>query len=101
MQTSIPDGPLKGAALSSQNLVKSVPLQPSWFPFSLLKALSEIRIGIKAVQSEQLDQEHPLDRSYRGLSCEIRPLEKDNPDFQVCLGEGERRGERGLEWACS
>uniref|UniRef100_A0A6J0V640 Poly [ADP-ribose] polymerase n=1 Tax=Pogona vitticeps TaxID=103695 RepID=A0A6J0V640_9SAUR len=49
----------------------------------LLEALSEIRIGIKAVQSEQLDQEHPLDRSYRGLGCEIQPLEKDSPDFQV------------------
>lgn len=49
----------------------------------LLEALSEIRIGIKAVQSEQLDQEHSLDRSFRGLSCEIEPLEKDHPDFQV------------------
>ncbi|XP_042331963.1 poly [ADP-ribose] polymerase 2 isoform X2 [Sceloporus undulatus] len=49
----------------------------------LLEALSEIRIGIKALRSEQLDQEHPLDRSYRGLNCELQPLERDSPDFQV------------------
>ncbi|XP_062994048.1 LOW QUALITY PROTEIN: poly [ADP-ribose] polymerase 2 [Elgaria multicarinata webbii] len=49
----------------------------------LLEALSEIRIGIKLVRSEQLPLEHPLDRSYRGLACELRPLEKDSPDFQV------------------
>ncbi|XP_060636115.2 poly [ADP-ribose] polymerase 2 [Anolis sagrei] len=49
----------------------------------LLEALSEIRIGIKAVRSEQLDQEHPLDRSYRGLNCDLQPLEKESPDYQV------------------
>ncbi|KAJ7313022.1 hypothetical protein JRQ81_004284 [Phrynocephalus forsythii] len=51
----------------------------------LLEALSEIRIGIKAVQSELLDQQHPLDWSYHGLGCEIRPLEKDSPEFQLLL----------------
>ncbi|KAH0626286.1 hypothetical protein JD844_001196 [Phrynosoma platyrhinos] len=43
----------------------------------LLEALSEIRIGIKAVRSERLDQEHPLDQNYRGLNCELQPLERD------------------------
>uniref|UniRef100_A0ACB8EWT8 Poly [ADP-ribose] polymerase 2 n=1 Tax=Sphaerodactylus townsendi TaxID=933632 RepID=A0ACB8EWT8_9SAUR len=49
----------------------------------LLEALGEIRIAIKLVRSEQLDQEHPLDRSYRGLNCQLQPLERDNPDFQI------------------
>ncbi|XP_063157535.1 poly [ADP-ribose] polymerase 2 [Candoia aspera] len=49
----------------------------------LLEALSEIRIGIKHVQSEQLDLEHPLDRSYQSLGCELQPLEKDSHVFQV------------------
>uniref|UniRef100_UPI00253FF485 poly [ADP-ribose] polymerase 2 isoform X1 n=1 Tax=Euleptes europaea TaxID=460621 RepID=UPI00253FF485 len=49
----------------------------------LLEALGEIRIAIKLVRSEQLDLEHPLDRNYRGLSCQLQPLERDNPDFQV------------------
>ncbi|XP_026576412.1 poly [ADP-ribose] polymerase 2 [Pseudonaja textilis] len=49
----------------------------------LLEALSEIRIGIKHVQSEQLDLEHPLDQSYRNLDCELQPLEKASNVFQV------------------
>ncbi|KAL8176472.1 UNVERIFIED_CONTAM: Poly [ADP-ribose] polymerase 2 [Gekko kuhli] len=49
----------------------------------LLEALGEIRIAIKLVQSEQLALEHPLDRSYRGLNCQLQPLERDAPDFQV------------------
>ncbi|XP_060112277.1 poly [ADP-ribose] polymerase 2 [Heteronotia binoei] len=49
----------------------------------LLEALGEIRIAIKLVGSKQLDQEHPLDRSYRGLSCQLQPLEREASDFQV------------------
>uniref|UniRef100_A0A670J5X1 Poly [ADP-ribose] polymerase n=1 Tax=Podarcis muralis TaxID=64176 RepID=A0A670J5X1_PODMU len=49
----------------------------------LLEALGEIRAAIKLVRSEQLDKEHPLDRNYRGLSCEIQPLERESPDFPV------------------
>uniref|UniRef100_A0A8C6XEK8 Poly [ADP-ribose] polymerase n=1 Tax=Naja naja TaxID=35670 RepID=A0A8C6XEK8_NAJNA len=49
----------------------------------LLEALSEIRIGIKHVQGEQLDLKHPLDQSYRSLDCELQPLEKTSDVFQV------------------
>ncbi|XP_053115010.1 poly [ADP-ribose] polymerase 2 isoform X2 [Hemicordylus capensis] len=49
----------------------------------LLEALGEIRIAIKLVRSEQPHLENPLDRSYRGLGCELQPLERDNPDFQI------------------
>ncbi|XP_034267390.1 poly [ADP-ribose] polymerase 2 isoform X2 [Pantherophis guttatus] len=49
----------------------------------LLEALGEIRIGIRHMQSEQLDLEHPLDRSYRSLDCELQPLEKASDVFQV------------------
>ncbi|XP_032092862.1 poly [ADP-ribose] polymerase 2 isoform X4 [Thamnophis elegans] len=48
-----------------------------------LKALNEVRIGIKHVQLEQLDLEHPLDRSYRSLDCELLPLEKTSDIFKV------------------
>ncbi|XP_032092860.1 poly [ADP-ribose] polymerase 2 isoform X2 [Thamnophis elegans] len=49
----------------------------------LLEALNEVRIGIKHVQLEQLDLEHPLDRSYRSLDCELLPLEKTSDIFKV------------------
>lgn len=47
------------------------------------KALSEICIAIKSVQSEESDLEHPLDRSYHSLGCELQPLERNSPEFQV------------------
>lgn len=61
----------------------------------LHKALSEIRIAIKLVQSKELDQEHPLDRSYRRLGCELQPLERASPDFLVSMGIS---GKRRREW---
>ncbi|ETE69998.1 Poly [ADP-ribose] polymerase 2, partial [Ophiophagus hannah] len=52
----------------------------------LLEALSEIHIGIKHMQSEQSDLEHPLDQSYRSLDCELQPLEKASDVFQFGKG---------------
>ncbi|KAJ6651866.1 hypothetical protein lerEdw1_015971, partial [Lerista edwardsae] len=49
----------------------------------LLEALSEICVAIKLVRPEQPDLEHPLDRSYHSLGCELQPLESSSPDFQV------------------
>uniref|UniRef100_A0A8D0G6P0 Poly [ADP-ribose] polymerase n=1 Tax=Sphenodon punctatus TaxID=8508 RepID=A0A8D0G6P0_SPHPU len=49
----------------------------------LLEALGEIRMALKLVKSEQPGPEHPLDRSYRQLGCELHPLERDSDDFQV------------------
>uniref|UniRef100_A0A8C8S3J5 Poly [ADP-ribose] polymerase n=1 Tax=Pelusios castaneus TaxID=367368 RepID=A0A8C8S3J5_9SAUR len=49
----------------------------------LLEALGEIEIAVKLARSELQDHEHPLDRSYRTLGCELRPLEQGCPHFQV------------------
>ncbi|XP_044278301.1 poly [ADP-ribose] polymerase 2 isoform X2 [Varanus komodoensis] len=49
----------------------------------LLEALGEIRVAIKLVRSDSTELEHPLDRSYRGLGCELQPLDREGPDFQV------------------
>ncbi|XP_058037675.1 poly [ADP-ribose] polymerase 2 isoform X2 [Ahaetulla prasina] len=49
----------------------------------LLEALGEIRIGMRHIQSQHSDLEHPLDRSYRSLDCELQPLEKASNVFQV------------------
>ncbi|XP_065421544.1 uncharacterized protein LOC101947346 isoform X5 [Chrysemys picta bellii] len=49
----------------------------------LLEALGEIQIAIKLARLELHGQEHPLDRSYRTLGCELHPLERDSAHFQV------------------
>ncbi|XP_030395389.1 poly [ADP-ribose] polymerase 2-like isoform X4 [Gopherus evgoodei] len=49
----------------------------------LLEALGEIQIAVKLARLEPHSQEHPLDRSYRTLGCELCPLERDSAHFQV------------------
>ncbi|XP_067398636.1 poly [ADP-ribose] polymerase 2 [Emydura macquarii macquarii] len=49
----------------------------------LLEALGEIEIAIKLARSELHIHEHPLDRSYRTLGCELHPLERGCHHFQV------------------
>ncbi|XP_032621571.1 poly [ADP-ribose] polymerase 2 isoform X2 [Chelonoidis abingdonii] len=49
----------------------------------LLEALGEIQIAVKLARLELHSQEHPLDRSYRVLGCELCPLERDSAHFQV------------------
>ncbi|XP_019406185.1 PREDICTED: poly [ADP-ribose] polymerase 2 isoform X1 [Crocodylus porosus] len=49
----------------------------------LLEALGEIEIAIKLVCSERQDHEHPLDRHYHRLGCELCALDRDTHDFQV------------------
>ncbi|KAG8140727.1 putative Poly [ADP-ribose] polymerase protein [Naja naja] len=56
----------------------------------LLEALSEIRIGIKHVQGEQLDLKHPLDQSYRRILSQglrVAPPEAPVTGYMVALGE--------------
>lgn len=59
-----------------------MPVTCSWLPVCI-QALSEICVAIKLVRQEQPDLEHPLDRSYHSLGCELHPLESNSPDFQV------------------
>ncbi|XP_017543341.1 poly [ADP-ribose] polymerase 2 isoform X2 [Pygocentrus nattereri] len=50
---------------------------------ALLEALSDIQIAVKMVQSSCHGDEHPLDRQYRSLGCELQPLASDSHEFQV------------------
>ncbi|XP_074838450.1 poly [ADP-ribose] polymerase 2 isoform X3 [Carettochelys insculpta] len=49
----------------------------------LLEALGEIRVAVRLARSELQGQEHPLERSYCALGCELHPLERDSAHFQV------------------
>ncbi|KAM9789662.1 poly [ADP-ribose] polymerase 2 [Neosynchiropus ocellatus] len=50
---------------------------------SLLEALSDIQIAVKMVQSSADDDEHPVDRQYRALRCQLDPLDSSSHEFQV------------------
>ncbi|KAM8839066.1 poly [ADP-ribose] polymerase 2 isoform 1-T1 [Synchiropus picturatus] len=50
---------------------------------SLLEALSDIQIAVKMVQSGKDDDEHPLDRQYRALRCQLDPLDSSSHEYQV------------------
>ncbi|XP_066537171.1 poly [ADP-ribose] polymerase 2 [Hoplias malabaricus] len=50
---------------------------------ALLEALSDIQVAVKMVESSSQSDEHPLDRQYRSLKCELHPLSSDSNEFQV------------------
>ncbi|KAL3055561.1 hypothetical protein OYC64_018266 [Pagothenia borchgrevinki] len=50
---------------------------------SLLEALSEIQIAVKMVQSSGDSNEHPVDRQYSSLQCQLQPLDSGTNEFQV------------------
>ncbi|XP_010785214.1 poly [ADP-ribose] polymerase 2-like [Notothenia coriiceps] len=50
---------------------------------SLLEALSEIQIAVKMVQSSGDSDEHPVDRQYSSLQCQLQPLDSGTNEFQV------------------
>ncbi|XP_041092813.1 poly [ADP-ribose] polymerase 2 [Polyodon spathula] len=50
---------------------------------TLLEALSDIEIVIKMVNSSLDSTEHPLDRQYSSLHCELTPLEHSTQEFQI------------------
>ncbi|KAK1879534.1 Poly [ADP-ribose] polymerase 2 [Dissostichus eleginoides] len=50
---------------------------------SLLEALSEIQIAVKMVQSSGDSEEHPVDRQYSSLQCQLQPLDSGTNEFQV------------------
>lgn len=49
----------------------------------ILKALSDIQIAVKMVQSSENSDEHPLDRQYLSLQCQLQPLDSSNPEYKV------------------
>ncbi|KAJ8011790.1 hypothetical protein DPEC_G00061910 [Dallia pectoralis] len=50
---------------------------------ALLEALSDIQIAVKMVQSSAFGDEHPLDRQYRSLQCQLQPLPTGSQEYQV------------------
>ena len=51
----------------------------------LFKALSDIQIAVKMVQSSQESDEHPLDRQYHSLQCALQPLDSSSREYAVSL----------------
>uniref|UniRef100_A0A8C1S438 Poly [ADP-ribose] polymerase n=1 Tax=Cyprinus carpio TaxID=7962 RepID=A0A8C1S438_CYPCA len=50
---------------------------------ALLEALSDIQIAVKMVQSSVQNDEHPLDRQYRSLHCQLQPLDSNSHEYKV------------------
>ncbi|XP_026876693.2 poly [ADP-ribose] polymerase 2 [Electrophorus electricus] len=50
---------------------------------ALLEALSDIRIAVKIAESSSQSDEHPLDRQYCSLKCQLQPLASDSHEFQL------------------
>ncbi|XP_034558442.1 poly [ADP-ribose] polymerase 2 isoform X2 [Notolabrus celidotus] len=50
---------------------------------TLLEALSDIQIAVKMVQSSENSDEHPLDRQYQSLKCQLQPLESSCEEYKV------------------
>ncbi|XP_034412076.1 poly [ADP-ribose] polymerase 2 isoform X2 [Cyclopterus lumpus] len=50
---------------------------------SLLEALSDIQIAVKMVQSSKDGDEHPLDRQYSSLHCQMQPLDSSSHEYTV------------------
>ncbi|XP_042353244.1 poly [ADP-ribose] polymerase 2 [Plectropomus leopardus] len=50
---------------------------------ALLEALSDIQIAVKMVQSSENNDEHPLDRQYCSLKCQLQPLDSGSHEYTV------------------
>ncbi|XP_049888598.1 poly [ADP-ribose] polymerase 2 [Epinephelus moara] len=50
---------------------------------ALLEALSDIQIAVKMVQSSENNDEHPLDRQYSSLKCQLQPLDSSSNEYTV------------------
>ncbi|KAM3866166.1 poly [ADP-ribose] polymerase 2 [Diretmus argenteus] len=50
---------------------------------ALLEALSDIQIAVKMAQSSEDGDEHPLDRQYCSLHCQLQPLDSSSHEYTV------------------
>ncbi|XP_038135520.1 poly [ADP-ribose] polymerase 2 isoform X2 [Cyprinodon tularosa] len=50
---------------------------------ALLEALGDIQIAVKMAQSNADSDEHPLDRQYRSLQCQLQPLDHSSHEFKL------------------
>ncbi|XP_040272689.1 poly [ADP-ribose] polymerase 2 [Bufo bufo] len=49
----------------------------------LLEALGDIQIAVKLASLDLRSHEHPVDRQYRQLNCNLEPLDKKSSEFQL------------------
>ncbi|XP_071397216.1 poly [ADP-ribose] polymerase 2 isoform X1 [Centroberyx affinis] len=50
---------------------------------ALLEALSDIQIAVKMAQSSQNSDEHPLDRQYHSMHCQLQSLNSSSNEYKV------------------
>ncbi|XP_066579043.1 poly [ADP-ribose] polymerase 2 [Amia ocellicauda] len=50
---------------------------------ALLEALGDIQIAVKMVQSSVSSAEHPLDRQYQSLHCNLQPLDHSSSQYTL------------------
>ncbi|KAJ8272577.1 hypothetical protein GJAV_G00090860 [Gymnothorax javanicus] len=50
---------------------------------ALLEALSDIQIAVKMAQMDGDSLEHPLDRQYHSLHCQLQPLDSSSNEYKV------------------
>lgn len=50
---------------------------------ALLEALSDIQIAVKMVQASENSDEHPLDRQYSSLKCQLQPVDSSSHEYKV------------------
>ena len=50
-----------------------------------LKALSDIQIAVKMVRNSEDSDEHPLDRQYHSLRCQLQSLDSGCNEYKVCV----------------
>lgn len=70
---------------------------------SLLKALGDIEIAVKMVKASQDSEEHPLDRQYSSLHCQIQPVDSACEEFKVwasLLTSGQIMGSLAGQYGC-
>ena len=53
------------------------------FLITSFKALSDIQIAVKMVQASENSDEHPLDRQYSSLKCQLQPVDSSSYEYKV------------------
>lgn len=49
----------------------------------LLEALGDIQVAMKMLSESRNDDEHPADSHYKGLDCDLKPIDRNSSDFKM------------------
>ncbi|KXJ26869.1 Poly [ADP-ribose] polymerase 2 [Exaiptasia diaphana] len=49
----------------------------------LLEALGDIQIAVSMLKDEVIDKDHPIDRHYKSLQCDMTPLDHTHDEFKL------------------